>query len=367
MHTHITRAHLKGYRNIRDTEATFREGLNIIIGKNGTGKSNFLWLLANCDEERINDENIEIEKDWNIFYKNENIIIYQKVIHKNTSSNKNIENIRKQILLNNIELFENKTLYNIFSVTGNSMTLLLAFNTPNTIPHFTEASDCNGKIIKEGYRITAKSQFLHKKFSKINYSQEIFNRKLKLSDLNFDDKTIELLKKYTPIQNIRIKYPFKDEEIIETETDITIPNLFYKFQVNQTEWHRWNDLSDGTRRIVWIVLSVLNAYHSVILIEEPELGIHPHQLALLMEFLKDQSANKQIIISTQSPEVLDILEIEELDRISIARYDEVRKTTVIDKIPTEDLPLIAEYMQETGLLSGYWSRLGGLENKPSMR
>ena len=39
---HISRVHLKGYKSIRDMEIDFMPGLNIIIGPNGSGKTNFL-------------------------------------------------------------------------------------------------------------------------------------------------------------------------------------------------------------------------------------------------------------------------------------------------------------------------------------
>jgi predicted ATPase len=134
----------------------------------------------------------------------------------------------------------------------------------------------------------------------------------------------------------------------------------YGFKMNNS-WFKWDELSYGTRRIAWIVLNVLLIHKEVILIEKTELGIHPAQLARLMDFIKDQSAHKQIIITTHSPEVLDILESDELDRIKIARYDEARGTTVIEGLSDKKIALIQKYIQKTSLLSNYWSNIG-LEN-----
>jgi recombinational DNA repair ATPase RecF len=38
---YISKVHLKGYKSIRDLEIDFKPGLNVIIGPNGSGKTNF--------------------------------------------------------------------------------------------------------------------------------------------------------------------------------------------------------------------------------------------------------------------------------------------------------------------------------------
>ena len=43
---YISRVHLKGYKSIRDLEIDFKPGLNIIIGPNGSGKTNFLEFIV---------------------------------------------------------------------------------------------------------------------------------------------------------------------------------------------------------------------------------------------------------------------------------------------------------------------------------
>jgi predicted ATPase len=95
-------------------------------------------------------------------------------------------------------------------------------------------------------------------------------------------------------------------------------------------------------------------YTDVFLMEEPELGIHPHQLNSLMCFIKETAQQKQFIITTHSPEVLDSISANELDRIQIMHYDEARETAIITRIPAEKQAIIQKYMQEEGFLSDFW-------------
>ena len=61
----ISAVHLKGYKSIRDVAVDLKQGLNIIIGANGSGKTNFLEFLDavyRSDYKRfINGKKIEVD------------------------------------------------------------------------------------------------------------------------------------------------------------------------------------------------------------------------------------------------------------------------------------------------------------------
>lgn len=62
-----------------------------------------------------------------------------------------------------------------------------------------------------------------------------------------------------------------------------------------------NMLSDGTLRFICLATLLLQSQlPSVIVLDEPELGLHPAAISLLAEMLKTASQKSQIIISTQS-------------------------------------------------------------------
>lgn len=73
--------------------------------------------------------------------------------------------------------------------------------------------------------------------------------------------------------------------------------------------------SDGSLRL-FCLLTLLNlspdALPDVLFIDEPELGLHPHAVALVAEMLKKLSHTRQVFIATQSPYLVDCFELENI-------------------------------------------------------
>jgi len=70
-------------------------------------------------------------------------------------------------------------------------------------------------------------------------------------------------------------------------------------------------LSDGTLRamaLVALLLQPTKDLPSVIIIDEPELGLHPYAIATLAGLLRSASVHSQIIVATESPTLLDHFE-----------------------------------------------------------
>jgi predicted ATPase len=78
-------------------------------------------------------------------------------------------------------------------------------------------------------------------------------------------------------------------------------------------------LSDGTLRFMALATLLLQAdVPRTIIIDEPELGLHPFAIHKLASLLKKASAQSQIIIATQSVNLVDNFEPEDIitsDRI----------------------------------------------------
>lgn len=87
-----------------------------------------------------------------------------------------------------------------------------------------------------------------------------------------------------------------------------------------TRWFSAGQESDGTLRLAGILTALLQAPVPPVLgIEEPELTINPGLLPLLYEYLEAASRRTQILITTHSPDLLDMVSI---DRIrAVQRVD----------------------------------------------
>jgi predicted ATPase len=109
--------------------------------------------------------------------------------------------------------------------------------------------------------------------------------------------------------------PFFDDFVLE-------PQRLNEEKI-RLEWRHKNSeayfdaasLSDGTLR--FIALSTLflqpEEYRpSIILVDEPELGLHPYAIGLLASLVKQASVKTQVVVSTQSPLLLDYFDPEDV-------------------------------------------------------
>jgi len=84
---------------------------------------------------------------------------------------------------------------------------------------------------------------------------------------------------------------------------------------NSDQYFDASSLSDGTLRFIALVTLFLQPKQylpSVILVDEPELGLHPYAIEMLTSLIRAASTNAQVIVSTQSSLLLDHLEPEDV-------------------------------------------------------
>jgi len=78
----------------------------------------------------------------------------------------------------------------------------------------------------------------------------------------------------------------------------------------------FDDLSDGTLRFICLstlLLQPLDFLPDTILIDEPELGLHPHAISVLAGIMKSVSKqDKQIIASSQSVTLINEFKAEDI-------------------------------------------------------
>jgi len=90
-------------------------------------------------------------------------------------------------------------------------------------------------------------------------------------------------------------------------------------------------LSDGTLRFICMAAAILQPQPpEMIIIDEPELGLHPEALEILAELIHTASAHTCFILSTQSPAFADLFAPEE-----IATVKRIDGATVLERLDAD--------------------------------
>ncbi len=86
-----------------------------------------------------------------------------------------------------------------------------------------------------------------------------------------------------------------------------------KTQGRHSLWFPLAQESDGTLRVLALLAALYQkAPHILIAIEEPELSIHPGALAVLSEVIEEAATRSQVIITTQSPDLISRFQADQL-------------------------------------------------------
>lgn len=109
------------------------------------------------------------------------------------------------------------------------------------------------------------------------------------------------------VDTIRLVTPFFDDFILRPDNNEKV-RLLWK-QKGSDYPLKPNHLSDGTLRFICLTTALLQPNPpSTIIIDEPELGLHPYAIDILAELIHAASKNMQVIVSTQSPALVDCFE-----------------------------------------------------------
>ncbi len=115
----------------------------------------------------------------------------------------------------------------------------------------------------------------------------------------------------------------------------------------------FSDLSAGTRRAIRIVTSMLFDKRSLMLLEQPEDSVHPGLLRKLIDQLRTYSDKTQVIFTTHSPEVLDILRPEEVLLVTAPGG-----STQARRLSPEEINRAKRFLKNEGSLSDFLEPLG---------
>ncbi len=358
----LKRIELKNFRSFGDFSLEL-DNINILIGGNGAGKSNFisiftflnyiskgqmrLWIAEKGGFDNIIYKGIQENDSINIeFYfdsKGPGLLNIYSLSLKATENDYIVEsedigywdelkypapkmmNIAKiaddskfNLTVNNNQKEGHNIAYYIDNIIQNWKIYHFDDVSPNSNKKREQDIEKGFFLQEEGDNIAAFLYFLKTKYAE-NYQKIV--EAVKLVAPYFKDFILEPEKESKKL----IKLRWMEKESIK------------EFSASL--------MSDGTLRFLCLAALLLQPYlPEVVIIDEPELGLHPLAITILSELVKKASTNSQIIMATQSVTLLnnfkpeDVIVIDkEKEGSSIKRLDKETLSGWLDEYTLGEL------------------------------
>lgn len=171
------------------------------------------------------------------------------------------------------------------------------------------------------------------------------NRVLRMDGANIAPFMLKLNQQYPDVyteilNSIRLVIPFFDDFVLEPlkSGEKETVNLTWRQTGSDYPMQPYH-LSDGAIRFICLSTALLQPNPpSTIIIDEPELGLHPAAIVILAELIQLASQRTQVIIATQSPALIDQFCIDDL--IVVNRKN---NASVFERLQESDY---SEWLQE---------------------
>lgn len=306
---------LKGYKSINNLELELSK-LNILVGCNGAGKSNFISffkLLNNMIENNLESYVTKSGGANTLFYFG---IKNSPEIYADLYFGLNRYRVIFEATDNDQLFFANETAmfdthgkwYSAFEMSGHQKTKLLE-NKERVTKYVREALE---NWIVYHFHDTSSTAGV-KRFCNIND-----NFVLRHDASNLAAFLYLLREKYSQnylniVKTIQLVAPYFEDFILRpnplNETHI---KLEWR-EKGSREYFDANCLSDGTLRFICLSTVLLQPnLPTTIVIDEPELGLHPYAINVLASLIKRISEQNQIIISTQSVPLINEFRVDDI-------------------------------------------------------
>lgn len=310
---------VSGYKSIRELKHFKLNNLNVLIGANGAGKSNFINLFRLLNQMYERQLQLYVQKQGGPdallhfgrgtserlhaeFYFSRNGYKFDLVP---TSDNRLVFE------------FEQSWFGGVFYPQPSSATLGVG----HAESHLKDAKDGYSPYVRgsvSNWRVyhfhdtsdTAKVKQRHAANDNLRLKPDAANlaaylRMLKEKHEAEYQRIIETIRLVMPFFDDFVHRP-GDPEHVELEwTQKGKPDTPFKAHM----------LSDGSLRFICLttlLLQPVSLLPDTILIDEPELGLHPYAIAILADIFKQVAEDKQLIVSTQSVELVNELSPEDV-------------------------------------------------------
>lgn len=318
----VDRITIQGYKSIKSLESFALTRLNILIGANGVGKSNFISIFRLLNEmynkrlqfytQSKSPDNFlyfgrkQTDKIYFKFEFGDNF--YQFILNVTQDNRILVESEYVGFLRHIYPIGNNLEESNISEAEKHAYSRYVGRYSKEYISkwkiyHFHDTSD------------TSKMKGKCASIDNLIFKQDAENLApyLKMIKDRFAQHYEQIIATIQMVAPFFGGFVLRDDEYIQLEWfDKTDPDTPFKAHY----------LSDGTLRFIALATLLLQPFElmpDTLIIDEPELGLHPFALCILSDLIKRASKEKQIIISSQSVELINYFEPQDI--IVVDRMD----------------------------------------------
>lgn len=358
----IDRITIEGFKSIRSLRDFPLGPVNVLIGANGAGKSNFVSffsLLRELVEERLQLAVNKAGRADSLLYMG--VQMTQRFAAKLNFGLNAYEFVFEPTVDQRLVFADERILY-------------------HGIPKHHHSAD---RSIGKGHSESALRQQITEQTQNIRISAYIYDAISRWIVYHFHDtgelsplRGVRSVRDYEQLRangsNLaaflyRLKQDQPDDYRLIVDTVRLVTPFFREFvfrpqtsngdEVLSLEWHQTDSdfpfhagqFSDGTLRFIALATALLQPNPpATILIDEPELGLHPSALDTLAGLIRQASVKTQLIISTQSAALLNAFEPEE-----VIVVDRQKGESIFRRLTAEELK---EWLNEEYTLGDLWQK-----------
>ncbi len=325
----LDRLTIRGFKSIRELTDFDLRNLNVFIGGNGAGKSNlvdFFRLLHSIINGSLNQFVQDRGGVCDLLYNGRKVTQemffqarfgirgYQFTIKAGPSDN--------AFICSEARYYPGQTGWWQLGDSNDATALLVKEATGNS---------SDSKYSEPVYDAVSSWQIYHfhdtsKTAGMRHYEIVQHHKKLDVDASNIAPYLLRLRQKepaaYQDILNaVRLVLPFFYDFLLteEEKGQKAVVRLDWKEKGSDYPMQPYH-LSDGSIRFICLATALLQPNPpATVIIDEPELGLHPAAIAILAELMQDAAKRTQLLISTQSAALVDYFSVE--DVIVVNRKD----------------------------------------------
>jgi predicted ATPase len=328
----IKKISISGFKSIRELEKLEFRDLNIIIGANGAGKSNFvqifklLMAMTQKNFQKFILENGGADNFLHNGLKHTSAIKLEFEFQSHSDHAEGSNFYRCELIPDADEKF---------LISEERRYIKTEWRSYDHISHESRLYDERNERSWDN-KWNGVGHFVYESISKwmvYHFHDTSVTAPMRRSDIIEDNKYLRHNGSNIAPFLLKLKTNKQDHKCYQEIVDVTrlvIP-FFDDFKLDvmqfgeaekvKLSWHQKGSdfpmqpyhLSDGSIRFICLATALLQpSPPSTIVIDEPELGLHPEAIRILGELITDAAKRTQIVVATQSPLLIDQFAIEDI-------------------------------------------------------